>query len=147
MLLLQLLSGMTTMINTHCCSFIVLLLLFRYDWCSLVFIGVHWCSLVLFRYPFRFRWPNTYFPEGSGYLQGNGIIDSAMKHMARIPVQRPRWPSDLSGLCTDLPDVNFKKGSVCLGTIGEAFKRPGKQKKNEERQKQERRTRRTKTQC
>ena len=93
---------------------------------------------MLFRYPFRFRWPNTYFPEGSGYLQGNGIINSAMKHMARIPVQRPRWPSDLSGLCTDLPDVNLKKGSVCLGTISEAFKRPGKTEK-EERRRQTRR--------
>ena len=64
--------------------------------------------------------------------------------MARIPVQRPRWPSDLSGLCTDLPDVNLKKGSVCLGTISEAFKRPGKtekrkktDKKKEEEKQQE----------
>ena len=66
-----------------------------------------------------------------------------MKHMARIPVQRPRWPSDLSGLCTDLPDVNLKKGSVCLGTIGEAFKRPGKTENRKEEERQEERRRKT----
>ena len=76
-------------------------------------------------YPFRFRWPNTYFPEGEGYLPGTGKIQSIMKHMARVPVQKPRYCSDFGGLCTNDANLNFMNGSVCLANIGEGFKRPG----------------------
>jgi len=76
-------------------------------------------------YPFRFRWPNTYFPEGEGYLPGTGKIKSIMKHMARVPVQKPRYCSDFGGLCTNDANLNFMNGSVCLANIGEGFKRPG----------------------
>ena len=79
-------------------------------------------------YPFRFRWPNTYFPEGEGYLPGKGKIKSIMKHMARVPVQKPRFCSDFGGLCIDDANTNFMNGSVCLANIGESFKRPGPKK-------------------
>ena len=79
-------------------------------------------------YPFRFRWPNTYFPEGEGYMPGKGVVQSIMKHMARLPVQIPRWPSDMGGLCIDVPNTNLMAANVCMASIGESFKRPGPKK-------------------
>ena len=81
-------------------------------------------------YPFRFRWPKQYWPEGKGYLLNVGMVDSVPYYMGRYPINRPRTPSASRGLSTDNKKFYFSNpdGAVCLKTIGTALRRPGPNK-------------------